>query len=201
VLARYEPTIRRLAKRYRPRGAIASVLDLDDLIAVGRMAVFEALERYESYGISEATFVRTRIKQRMVDVIRKVDTRTRAENRLLRAYAEGEDDVDERRARKLAARHTLSLDQTFGDYDPMIERLESDAPDTETLAADKLRHDQLAEAIDELPERQREAVTLCLERGLRYREIGELMGISESRVHQLQKAAIRRLSPRFSDAA
>ena len=177
---------------------MATVLDLDDLMAVGRMAVLEALERYEAYGIEESTFVRTRIQQRMIDAIRQVDTRTREENRLLRAHAEGDDSVDERRARAIAARRTISLDQPMGELGPMVE---SDEPNAEVLSHRAQRHEELQAALDTLPERQREAVSLCLEHGLRLREIGERMGISESRVCQLQKTAIRRLNGQISAAA
>ena len=201
ALQRYERTVRFLARRYRPRGAVASVLDLDDLLAVGRMAVLEALERYEAYGIKEATFVRTRVQQRMIDAIRQVDTRTREENRLLRAHAKGDDSVDERRARSIAARRTISLDQPMGETGPMVERLESDVPNAEDLSLRARRYEELQVAIGALPERQREAVSLCLEHGLRLREIGERMGISESRVCQLQKSAIRWLSGQVAAAA
>ncbi len=201
ALARYERTVRFLARRYRPRGAVAAVLDVDDLMAVGRMAVLEALERYEAYGIEESTFVRTRVQQRMIDAIRQVDTRTREENRVLRAHAKGDDSVDERRVRAIAARRTISLDQPMGEMGPMVERLESDFPDAEALSDRVRRHAELRAALGTLPDRQREAVSLCLELGLRLREIGERMGISESRVCQLQKTAVRRLSSCLSAAA
>jgi len=201
ALQRYERMVRFLARRYRPRGAVAAVLDVDDLMAVGRMAVLEALERYEAYGIQESTFVRTRVQQRMIDAIRQVDTRTREENRLLRAHAEGDDSVDERRARAVAARRTLSLDQSVGDMGPMVERLESDEPNAEALSHQIRQHAELRAALRTLPKRQREAISLCLDQGLRLREIGERMGISESRVCQLQKSAVRRLSSQFSAAA
>lgn len=201
ALARYEATVRYLAKRYRPRGAVAAVLDIDDLMAVGRMAVLEALERYEAYGIEESTFVRTRIQQRMIDAIRQVDTRTREENRLLRAHAQGDETVDERRARAIAARRTVSLDQPIGELGPMIDMLESDAPDAEALSHRARRHAALRAALRALPDRQREAISLCLDQGLRLREIGERMGISESRVCQLQKSAVRRLSGHLAAAA
>ena len=201
ALERYERTVRFLARRYRPRGPVAAVLDLDDLMAVGRMAVLEALERYEAYGIEESTFVRTRVQQRMIDAIRQVDTRTREENRLLRAHASGDDSVDERRARTIAARRTVSLDQPMGEMGPMIELLESDTPNAEVLSHRVRQHAELRAALGTLPDRQREAVSLCLEQGLRLREIGERMGISESRVCQLQKTAVRRLYGHLSAAA
>lgn len=201
ALEQYERTVRFLARRYRPRGAVAAVLDVDDLLAVGRMAVLEALERYEAYGIEESTFVRTRVQQRMIDAIRQVDTRTREENRVLRAHANGDDSVDERRARAIAARRTISLDQPVGEMGPMIERLECEAPDAEALSDQVRRHAELREALSSLPDRQREAVCLCLDQGLRLREIGERMGISESRVCQLQKTAVRRLNGHLSAAA
>ncbi len=66
------------------------------------------------------------------------------------------------------------------------------APDPETAAADSERHELIAQAILALPERERIVITLYYYEELTLREIGEVLGVTESRVSQLHtKAALR----------
>ena len=202
ALSKYDKTVRYLARRYRPRGGLRNVIDEEDLVAEGRIAVLEALERYESYGIKESTFVGTRVKQRMIDALRRVDVRTREENRLLRSHDAGETSGDEhRRARRVAARQMVSLDAPFGELGPMVNRMVDEAPIADDLTEEAQRYAHLETAMTSLPSRQRQALRLCLDEGLRLREIGQQMGISESRVCQLQKRAVEHLQTRMATAA
>jgi len=61
------------------------------------------------------------------------------------------------------------------------------------VVQDRARKDRLMTAIRVLPPRQRVAIELGLFEGLALREIGDRMGISESRVCQLQKRAVQHL--------
>ena len=196
ALTRYEPTVRMLARRLRPLAALGQALDEDDLCAEGRVAVLEALSTYEGYGIEERTWVRTRIRQRMIDAVRRLDLRSRDEMRVAVRHAAGELPEGElaERGRVIAARRLISFDSAPPDGEPLGLRLEDTRSPTaeETLFANA-RRDGLLAAVAQLPPRQRAAVELALFEGLALREIGDRMGISESRVCQLQKRAIHHL--------
>jgi RNA polymerase sigma factor for flagellar operon FliA len=58
----------------------------------------------------------------------------------------------------------------------------------------------LGEAIARLPEREKLVVTLYYYEELTLREIGEVLGVTESRVSQLHTKAILRLKARLSGA-
>lgn len=60
--------------------------------------------------------------------------------------------------------------------------------------------DMIADAINRLPERERIIVTLYYYEGLTMREIGEVLGVTESRVCQMHTKAILRLRPRLGAA-
>ena len=90
ALTRYEGLVRLMARRLKPAASVGQALDEDDLCAEGRVAVLEALTSYEGYGIKEQTWVRTRIRQRMIDAVRRLDLRSRDEIRLAVRHAAGE---------------------------------------------------------------------------------------------------------------
>jgi RNA polymerase sigma factor for flagellar operon FliA len=66
------------------------------------------------------------------------------------------------------------------------------------LDATELR-ETLADAIARLPEREKIVVALYYYDGLTLREIGEILGVTESRVSQLHTKAILRLKGRLQD--
>jgi RNA polymerase sigma factor for flagellar operon FliA len=196
ALAKYEGIVRMMSRRLKPVAQIGQALDEEDLCAEGRVAVLEALATYQGFGIEEHTWVRTRVRQRMIDAIRRLDLRSRDEMRLAVKHAAGETDGDDetRKARAVAARRLVSIDSAPTDSEPMVTRLrDSGAPSVEQLAHARTQKDRLVEALEVLPPRQRQAIQLGLFEGLSLREIGGLMGISESRVCQLQKRAVQHL--------
>lgn len=196
ALTRYEPMVRMLARRLRPLAALGQALDEDDLCAEGRVAVLEALSTYEGFGIEERTWVRTRIRQRMIDAIRRLDLRSRDEMRLAVRHAAGEVLEGElaERGRLITARRLVSVDLAPSDGESLGQRLmDTHSPTAEETLFAHARRDGLLAAVAQLPPRQRAAVELALFEGLALREIGDRMGISESRVCQLQKRAIHHL--------
>jgi RNA polymerase sigma factor FliA len=80
-----------------------------------------------------------------------------------------------------------------------IEDTEAPAPES-SLAATELK-EALGEAIARLPEREKLVVTLYYYEELTLREIGEVLGVTESRVSQLHTKAVLRLKARLSGAS
>jgi RNA polymerase sigma factor FliA len=203
ALARYEGLVRSIARRLRPLASVGRALDEEDLHCEGRVAVLEALATYEGYGIQEQTWVRTRIRQRMIDAIRRLDPRSRDEMRLVVRHASGQTEGDEAdRGRRVAARRVVSMDATG----PQDEPLSATIADEREMGADEQvfatnRSRKLMSAMQALPARQREALEMGLFEGMALKEIGERMGVSESRVCQLQKRAVEHLNAQLAEAA
>src|SRR5689334_6427254 len=129
ALARYEPSVRMLARRLVPIASLGQALDEEDLCAEGRIAVLEALATYEGFGIEERTWVRTRIRQRMIDAIRRLDVRSRDEMRMaIRPPAEAGEEGEER-ARELRSRRLVSFDSAPPEAEPLSAKLcDTNAP-------------------------------------------------------------------------
>lgn len=201
AITRYEGMVRMMARRLRPLAAMGQALDEDDLCAEGRVAVLEALSTYEGFGIEERTWVRTRIRQRMIDAVRRLDLRSRDEMRLAVRHAAGElhDSRESERGRAIAARRLVSFDSSPADSEPLAARLrDSKLPPADEEVGDRVQRERLLGALQALPPRQRTAIELGLFEGLALREIGDRMGISESRVCQLQKRAVQHLQKAVS---
>lgn len=196
ALKRYEGLVRLMARRLKPAASVGQALDEDDLCAEGRVAVLEALSSYEGYGIKEQTWVRTRIRQRMIDAVRRLDLRSRDEIRLAVRHAAGETEgtSDEQRGRMVAARRLVSVDYAPAEREPLVNRLSDSLaplPMQRAERGDQMR--RLMAGLGELSDRQRQAIEMGLFEGKALKEIGSLMGISESRVCQLQKRAVQHL--------
>jgi RNA polymerase sigma factor for flagellar operon FliA len=206
ALDRYEGLVHAVARRLAPAARMGQALDQEDLWAEGRIAVLEALRTYQGFGIEERTWVGTRIRQRMIDAIRRLDVRTRDELRFYAAQqqgssAENDGEVSEvesekrERARELSARRLVSLDASVNaDAEPLSARLHDHyVRPADEVADQNALQQRLHSAIARLPERQRTAIELSLFEGLPLREIGDRMGVTESRVCQLQKRAVEML--------
>lgn len=196
-IAKYDRMVRAMARRLARRAAVGRVLDEDDLHAEGRVAILEALSSYRGFGISEAGWVRTRVRQRMIDAIRRFDPRNRAEMRLVVKHAAGKTSGQEAEiARVLGARHLVSLEaRGAGDGESLGARL----ADTQVPRADEAAHanrqrERLQALVPSLPGNERVVFELRLFEGASLKDVGQKLGISAGRVCQLQLSAVRRLS-------
>jgi RNA polymerase sigma factor for flagellar operon FliA len=91
-------------------------------------------------------------------------------------------------------------DFTDGDDDDYLDRHSVGTADLDPLARllDKNMRDVLVRAIGDLPDREKTVMGLYYEEDLNLREIGEILGVSESRVCQLHSQAIARLRSRIA---
>jgi RNA polymerase sigma factor for flagellar operon FliA len=199
--------------------------DLISYGLVGLISAIERFDpgreiKFETYAI-------TRIKGAIIDELRSLDwvprsVRTRAreieranaklENRLQRAptdqelAAELEITNDELQESLLTISHSslAALDELWnvsdssGDQVSLLDTLEDPgAPDpAKALDLGDLK-DRMAEAIARLPEREKLVIGLYYYENLTLREIGEVLGVTESRVSQLHTKAVLRLRSRM----
>jgi len=214
---------RRIAHRLPPHAP----LELDDLINSGSLGLLDALDKFDSTkNTSFGTYVEYRIRGAILDLLRGLDPVSRTvreksakvqkvtrdvEMRLGRA-AESED-VAEAMGLTLPEYHSLlnevrsisllSLDQPAGGREEggytLVEQLEdesTDSPDQELTRKEALG--ALADAIENhLPERLKHVLVMYYYREMNLKEIGLVLGVSESRVSQLHTEACLRLRSRL----
>ena len=87
-----------------------------------------------------------------------------------------------------------TVSDASGDQVSLLDTLQDpDAPDPQALLDQSELKDRLADAISALPEREKLVIALYYYENLTLREIGEVLGVTESRVSQLHTKAVLRL--------
>jgi|YelNatPaOPRAMG01_1025707.scaffolds.fasta_scaffold00013_166 RNA polymerase sigma factor, FliA/WhiG family/RNA polymerase sigma factor, sigma-70 family len=190
-----------------------SVFTIDDLMSIGIIGLNEAIERFDPHrGVKFETFAAQRIRGVMLDEIRKVDWLPRSVRDKYKRASRSLDKINsesmsydqlaevinmpisefDRIKGYLANADAVSLSKTIGN-DITLEDMITD----DNLVFDKYEDNELKERVlqllKELPERDRIVVTLYYYEELTFKEIGKILGISESRVSQIHTEVINRL--------
>ena len=212
LVQRHLPRVKRIA--WHIHGTMSSVVEVDDLIQIGLVALVEAARAFEDRGqVTFEQYLVTRLRGAMIDELRRQATLTRGAMRRRRAYQDAVATLTRESGRApdeaaLAERLGVTTDKLRTDYataepirfEPMDQVYSdegpwftSDEPDAfEQLSQGELR-DALIAAIAELPEREAQVVQLYYVEELNLEEIGLVLGVGAARVCQIKKSAHDRL--------
>ncbi len=218
----YAPLVKRIAHHMMMR--MPACVQVEDLIQAGMIGLLEAAQKYDiSRGASFETYAGIRIRGAIVDEMRRGDWAPRSVHRNARRVAEAIKTVESRTGRdatdievadelqlELDEYHTMvqdaassrlfSYEEAFADDD---NSQEADTGTGFVTPLDGLQRDSLkqalAEAIAQLPERERLVLALYYDEELNLKEIGQVIGVSESRVSQIHSQAALRLRSRLID--
>jgi len=217
----HESLVKRIAFHLMSR--LPDSVQADDLIQAGMIGLIEASRKFDpDQGASFETYAGIRIRGSMLDEIRRTDWTPRSVHRKARDVAEavrkienekGRDARDVEVAREMGLElneyHKILQDATgcriFSFEDPGTIGEDGYAPAHEqpNQPLDSLQHGDfkqgLAKAIKGLPERERLVMALYYDEELNLREIGDILGVSESRVCQIHGQALIRLRARMED--
>ena len=195
---------------------------VEDLIQAGMIGLIEAHQNFDSSkGASFETYAGIRIKGAMVDDMRKGDWVPRSVHRNNREISSvisslekelGKEPTDKDIATKMglsleqyikmqndinASRLVGMEDMEGGEDSLMYDAVSED--DTPFESAEQHHFiSELAGAIDSLPEREALVLSLYYDEELNLKEIGEIIGVSESRVSQIQNQGMQRLKAKLS---
>ncbi|TFH86710.1 RNA polymerase sigma factor FliA [Billgrantia azerbaijanica] len=221
LLDEYLPLVRRQALSLQVR--LPASIELDDLIQAGTVGLLEAMGRFDaSQGASFATFASQRIRGAMLDELRSRDWLPRSVRRNARAVDEAVRRLEQRLGRpaeetEIAAELDMELEsyrQLLSDtnsghllpfevllaegVEPGIENAATDTPFNQL--SDEQRRQRLVAGIEALPEREKLLMALYYQEELNLKEIGAVLGVTESRVCQLHSQAVSRLRARLTEA-
>lgn len=226
LVEQHAPLVKRIAHHLMNR--LPPSVQVDDLIQSGMIGLIEAARNYDaSQGASFETYAGIRIRGSMLDEIRRTDWTPRSVHRKARQVAEAVHQIEaeagrDARANEVAERLGLSMteyhkilqDASSARIFSLDEPLDDSSSDSGTLAdmvedrgdndplgllEDDGFRDGLAESIRGLPERERMVMGMYYDQALNLREIGEVLGVSESRVCQIHGQAMIRLRARMRD--
>jgi len=215
LVNRYATLVKRIARHLIIR--LPDSVQLDDLVQAGLIGLMEATRHYDpSQGASFETYATIRIRGAMLDELRRNDWSPRSLSRRVRLLADATNDVENEKggsatSQEIAERLSLSLDEyhqwvreannqnffSLDAYDDM-EIPGNGGGDTtyHNIEIDK-RRSYLSEAIGTLSGREQMVLSLYYDKDMTLKEIGQVLGVSESRVCQIHGEATLRLRTRM----
>lgn len=218
VVKQYGPLVRRVASQLAMK--LPANVEIDDLVQAGMIGLFDALSRYEEgHGAQFETFAMQRIRGSMIDELRAADWVSRSTRKNQRSIEAAIQKLEQKLHRapiesEIAAQLKLSLEdyqqmlaeargaqlvyvddfsEDEGESNPIERHSAGKSSDPlETLRDSRFRK-ALINEIEHLPEREKLVMGLYYEQELNLKEIGAVLGVTESRVCQLHTQAVTRL--------
>jgi RNA polymerase sigma factor for flagellar operon FliA len=218
MLLEHLPAVRYVARRIH--GRLPQHVELDDLVSAGVVGLIDAFSKFDhTKKVQFKSYAQFRIRGAILDSLRVLDWSPRELRRKGRAVEEAIRTVTQQRGRapaeqEIAAEMGLELpeyQQLLGDLRGLeigslhVERSEDSgdeelayipgAPEDDPLfrCLQGEMRERLAKAIDELPEKDRLVLTLYHYENLTMKEIGQMLGLVESRISQIHSSAVVRL--------
>ncbi|MDV6345835.1 RNA polymerase sigma factor FliA [Nitrosomonas sp. Is37] len=216
-LVEFTPLVKRIARHMMVK--LPPSVEVDDLIQAGMIGLLDAINRYEgSYGRQFESYAAQRIRGSILDELRESDWLPRSLRKKMRQIEVTMRALEQRLGcppseQELATELNMTLDEyhealqevcggqliyyeDFQEEDEghFLDRLCSDF-DNEPLEIllDKKLRQSLVTAIENLPPKEKMVMGMHYEQEMNLREIGEVLGVSESRVCQIHTQAIARL--------
>ena len=221
LVVKHAPLVKKIA--YHLMGRLPANVQVEDLIQAGMIGLLEAVKNYDAtQGASFETYAGIRIRGSMLDEVRSGDWTPRSVHRKQRELVEAMRKVENRKgcdAKDYEIAEELGV--TLNDYHRILAdasgarifsldgpsdnsemhentTVSGDDGPLQYLQKDKFK-EALAESIAGLPEREALVMALYYDEELNLREIGEVIGVSESRVCQIHGEALIRLRTRMTE--
>lgn len=218
LITHYLPVVRFIAERMIER--LPKNVQIEDLISVGVFGLMEAIDRFDaSRGVKFESYCSRRIQGAMLDELRSIDwvpriTRQKV-NKLEATFSRLEGDLGRPptdaelcEALGISARE---LQKLWGDYNActLYSMQKSTIQDENEYGIEAVQDRRASDAFDEaskqdlldyikrnLTQRERYIWMLYYQEELTMREIGEILGLSESRVSQMHGKLVLKLRHR-----
>lgn len=226
IIKKYENKVRLEARAMASRWP--NLADIDDLISTGFMGLMDAADRFDSArGVKFETYAGYRIRGAMLDELRREDWVPRSARDRAKRLESSLEQLETQNSRKpteseLSKKMGVSVDRvrklrseaaslSLVNFDSVALQAEHDelhrtqpmapsrAPDLMEEMSRRDARDLLGSSMNELSEEERLVVSCYYFRGLTLSEIGEILGVSESRVSQLHSRALLHLRDTLKD--
>lgn len=215
LLIEHAPLVKKIALHIKAR--LPDSVQVDDLIQAGMIGLLDAVKFFDaSKGAKFETYAGIRIRGSILDEIRGSDWTPRSVSKNIRETAAAIRRIESRTHKKASDREIalemeLSLEQyhkvsrdaagaqllsteeiTDEDGNPFLNISSAELEPQQELHNDDLRR-MIMESIDQLPEKEALMMSLYYDEEMNLKEIGAVLGVSESRVSQIHGQALARI--------
>lgn len=221
LIVHYSPIVKFVASRLA--AGLPSSVDTGDLVSAGVFGLMDALDRFEpDRGAKFETFAIPRVRGAVLDGLRQLDWVPRSVRRKSRAVEGAIATLESTLHRtptddEIAAELDISPTElhrwlagiAVGNVGPLEHLMATGRGEVTVSTTDgtpgaameerELRHAMRAE-VRRLPERERTVIALYYGEGLTLHEIGDVLGVTESRVSQIHTKAVLVLRSRLNAA-
>lgn len=218
AIKQYAPLVRRMAHHMLSK--LPANVEIDDIVQAGLIGLMDAVSRYEeNQGAQFETYATQRIKGAMLDELRAADWLPRSVRKNQRSIESAISKLQQKLKRpptdtEIAKEMGLKIDEyhemladarglqlvhfeDFSDNEEDGDYLDRHCGDSSAEPFEMMRDSRfkraLVDAIEDLPEREKHLMGMYYEQDLNFREIAEVLGVTESRVCQLHTQAVSRL--------
>ncbi len=216
LIEKYVPLIKHIVNRMNIN--LPPYLEYEDLISYGVFGLMQAIERYDTKkGIKFETYAYTRIKGSIIDELRKTDMIPQdirkkvkmiqnafSEMEQLLGHSVNDDDISNYLGitKKDLYKIYKEISAAYGvlSFDELIEYEDAgQASRQPDIQAEKEEVKEiLGNAINQLPPQEKLVITLYYYEGLNFKEIAEVLELSQGRISQIHTKAILRLRGHLS---
>ncbi len=217
------PLVKRIAHHLLSR--LPASVEADDLIQAGLIGLLDAAERFDdTQGAHFDTYATQRVRGAMLDELREADWASRSVRKASRQIESAINNLQQRLKRppteiEIAGEMKLGINEYFdllndtrgaqlvyyedlyaSDSDDFLDRFVDElAAGPFEMISDLNFKKALTQAVIDLPDREKMLMGMYYEQEMNFKEIGSVLGVSESRVCQLHGQAIARLRGFLSD--
>jgi RNA polymerase sigma factor for flagellar operon FliA len=219
LLTEHMPLVKRLAHQMKAK--LPPSVEVDDLVQAGMIGLLDAINRYEdNHGAQFETYAVLRIRGAMLDELRANDWMPRSTRQNMRKVEQAMNALQQQLGRAPSESEVAkALKLSLADYQDMLgdsgghqllyydggagflDRYAVDDEDPLRALMETDFRQAVIDAIDALPPREKLLMGLYYEEELNLKEIGAVMGVSESRVSQLHTQAVARLRAHLRELA
>lgn len=206
-LEAYLPLVKRIVRQLNSQ--VAGAIDRDDMEQIGLMGLLEALRRYGVPDVGFGGYAALRVRGAILDELRRQDWRPRTVRQQSHRLRDGIRELRRRLGREPGEAEVIAalgitaeawqehmLDENaelIGSFDDLIQEMGGVLEHSLNLEDQLILRRSLEQALLQLDEREQRVVQMYYEFELSYKEIAAVLDLTDARVCQLNKGALRKM--------
>lgn len=213
LILHYVPLVKNIVYKMIP--SYSKYVESDDLLSYGIMGLIDAIDRFElNKGVLFESYAYRRIKGEIIDYLRRQDFISTSLRQKIKQVESAMQELEKEYGREASEAelcnylnidmkslhkiledsytyNVVYIDEVLDSVITMPSKNESDLPDKSFEKKEVI--EILKKCIDELGEQEKLVITLYYYEDLNIKEIGEVLGVTESRVSQIHSKALMKL--------